>query len=343
MFGTCAVGLRHVRATAFGAARGCSAGGRQRPGERFFPKDLLAKDAEWAATHRGRSSKGVAFTSADLDGTGRQEYLVAVYRAGGDTALRVLRKEGGLVAVADAPATRRFIMGGVSLPEVSTIDLDHSGRLGVLIDFRQGHGETTRCLLKWDGNSLQTFGTWSTENDYYGDPVSYSLLNYADFVDLDGDGSLEIVNEPEFEPGRPGDAPETAKKYEIYKIQGDGYRLSSTFFEAFFQIWSNPYGTYQDTFITSQPGTPYIVTIADGDGRGIPPVTSAEIELNGQVIAGPGKVSTSSRYLTIPVSVQAKNVIKVTLTGPKDSELFIGVGPAPSSNPQPAQAGKPQQ
>jgi len=305
---------------------------------RFFPKEMLAVDARLASVHNGLSYKQAAFVAADLAGTGRKEFLVAVFGVAGEApyAVRVLKKEGDSAVLVSEVG--RFMFGGVD-PKISSIDVDHSGHPGFVIETRQTHGNREVCFLRWDGASLTPFGTATTDTT---SGYAYSALNYAYFLDLDGDGILEIVSTPEFVP--PVEAqPDGPKKYRIYRVEGDGYKLSNMFFEDFSEYEPNPYGSYWETFIASEPGTPYLVTVANGDGRAIQPVTSAEIELNGQVIAGPGRVSASSRYFSIPVSVQAKNVIKVTLTGPKDSELFLGVGPAPSSNPQPAQAGKPQQ
>jgi len=299
--------------------------------EQFYPMEMLAEDARVAAERGGRSSKGVAFVAADLDGTGNKDYLVAVYGvAVPPFTVRVLKKEGSSAAL--VYELKRFMLFGGDA-RISVIDVDHSGHPGFVIQTRQTHGNYVTCFLRWDGTALTPFGVAGVDG---ASGYAYSPLDDAYFLDLDGDGILEIVNPPEFEPGRPGDLPETVKKYEIYKIEGDGYKLSPMFFDAFFELWSSPYETERESFVASQPGTPYIMTIANGDGRNIPPVTSARIELNGEVIAGPDKVNNRSRYLTVPVSVQTKNVINVSFTGPEGSKLYVGIGPAQSPAAEPA-------
>jgi hypothetical protein len=267
--------------------------------------------------------------AADLNAAGRKDFLVAVYNVYAKLALRVLRTGGGFVALAAEPD--KYVMGGI-FPKIALIDVDHSGHPAIVVSATQGHGETTRCFLKWDGNSLQPFGTWEKGTSAGDAGWSYSLLNNAYFLDLDGDGILEIVNPPEFEPRHPDgeNGSEKPRKYEVYKIGDAGYEPVA-FFEGFSQfpggLPGGPARVQAEDFPASQPGATYVITIANGDGRGVPPVASAEIRLNGELLAGAEKVNRNSRYLTLPVTVKATNRIEVLVTGQEGSALYIGVGP----------------
>ena len=97
---------------------------------------------------------------------------------------------------------------------------------------------------------------------------------------------------------------------------------------------------HTERFSASAPGSPYILTIANGPrdetpaGRDRPPVQSAEIRLNGELVPGTEKISQTVRYLKIPVTVQAQNTVDVKVAGPQGAMLNIGIGPAPSADSQ---------
>ena len=262
------------------------------------------------------------FLEADLNGTGRKEFLVAVYYVYAEIALRVLKMDGGSASL--AAEAKNCIIAGM-FPEITLVDLDRSTHPAIVVTTTQNHGEKVRFLFRWDAAELDPFGTWESESS--GGRISFSLLNDAYFVDLDGDGALEIVNPPEFEAYHPGDnEPEKPRQYDVYKIGAKGYEPAAVF-EGFDQFLGGPPKPQANTFLASSPGAAYRMTIANGDGRDVPPVTGAEIRLNGELVAGPEKVNANHRYLTIPVPVQANNRIDVTCTGPKGSALYIGVGP----------------
>ena len=177
---------------------------------------------------------------------------------------------------------------------------------------------------------MKPFGTWVKRPGR-----RETLLNDAYFLDLDRDGILEIVNPPEFESYRPDDEekPEQPKKYAVYKIAGeDGYKPSGLVFEFFREFLAGPAKLQGDGFVASQPGAPYVMTIVTGDGRNVLPVTSAEVRLNGELVAGPEKINQNNRLLKVPVIVRAENVVEVTFSGPEGSALFIGVAPVRSES-----------
>jgi hypothetical protein len=185
-----------------------------------------------------------------------------------------------------------------------------------------------RC--RWSTwTNMKPFGTWVKRPG-----GRKTLLNDAYFLDLDRDGFLEIVNPPEFESYRPDDEekPEQPEKYAVYKIAGeDGYKPSGLVFEFFREFLAGPAKLQGDGFVASQPGAPYM-TIVTGDGRNVLPVSSAEVRLNGELVAGPEKINQNNRLLKVPVIMRAENVVEATFSGPEGSALFIGVAPARSES-----------
>src|ERR1022692_3243550 len=128
-------------------------------------------------------------------------------------------------------------------------------------------------------------------------------------------------------------SPSNPRKYAVYKIAGeDGYKPSGLVFEFFREFLAGPAKLQGDGFVASQPGAPYVMTIVTGDGRNVLPVTSAEVRLNGELVAGPEKINQNNRLLKVPVIVRAENVVEVTFSGPEGSALFIGVAPVRSES-----------
>jgi hypothetical protein len=279
--------------------------------EQFFPQKLLNDDAAFVAKHGRPSTKGFGFLAADLNGTGRKEFLIAVYKWLGGAAVRVLKKDGDSAVVVDEPKLCPF--SGKD-PKVSLIDLDPSERPAILVQTTDDRNVPGPWIFKWDGTSLRSFGA--------ADPIDgLPCSDLADpvFVDLDGDGILEIVNGAE--PENPDVVGPT--KSRVFKLVNGAY-VQSGIFEYFFFGVTGP-----DTFEAGNPKVPYVVTVANGDGRKMPPVDAAEIRLNGELIAGPDKISRRSRYLRIPVTVKDQNTIDVRITsGTQGSGLFVGIGPA---------------
>jgi len=288
--------------------------------EQFWPQQLLNSDAAYVAKYGGHSTKAFAFVAADLNGTGSKEFLVALYVWAGGGALRVLKKQGDSALVVDEPKLCPFGGGPMFPPEVSTIKIDNSGKAAILAGNTDKNGRPQPWIFKWDGTGLKSLGA---QTPVGGLPCT-DLFDPL-FVDLDGDGVLEIVNGSEAEkPDQTGPAVTG-----FYKLINGAYTQTGIFEYFFSGIGVGG----ADTFLASHPEVPYVVTVANGNGKAEPPVGAAEIRLNGQLIAGSDKVNQSSRYLSIPVTVKNQNSIEVKiLSGSNESRLYVGVGPVPSGS-----------
>jgi hypothetical protein len=64
------------------------------------------------------------------------------------------------------------------------------------------------------------------------------------------------------------------------------------------------------------------MTVSNGDGRDRTAVSSAEIRLNGVLIAGPDRINQQTRTLRLPVTVLANNTLSVTVTGDSQSSIM---------------------
>jgi len=303
--------------------------------EKSFPRRLLDKPSWWGSgdTPNMEIADRYEFIRADLNNTGRPDFIVAAYESpwGSEGSVRVLKASSGdLVAQS---SLGDCLMG--SPQEISVVDLDHSGHPGVLVELPDGHGgPTLDWIFRWDGSKLISLGPTRT----IGLSVCPGLYG-SQFVDLDGDGFLEAVSTLVHA------APDEPVTYEVYKLAGGAYKPSGAFeFFEWFPVDSEPLPPAYRVreFIASLPGSPYVLTIANGDGRDEPPVESAQVLLNGEAVTTPGQITKTARWFKIPVTVKANNTVEVHASGPKDSQLYVGIGPASLPSLRPAPAAKPQ-
>jgi hypothetical protein len=307
--------------------------------ERFVPQRIVDAETDESGQSGRPLSERYGFVAVDLNGTGSPDFLVAVYVTtdAGSGALRVLKKtDGSATVVQDFQLCR-----GGSEPRLSLLDLDHSAVPAILAELG-GRAQLIDWVFKWNGNALAPFGP--TES-YHGAPCT--VLQDADFIDLDGDGILEIVNEPEYLPNNEkSDAP---RVYQVYKLVDGAYAPSGTF--EYISGFVSPGPTSKpprtEGFTASAPGSAYVMTIANGarDSEPAPtggnwvPVWSAEIRLNGELVPGTEHLGpTTARYLKIPVTVKAHNTVDVKVgpslsaIGAVRSMLTIAIGPAPPNS-----------
>lgn len=302
---------------------------------RLFPQNVLDdfEDQDPGAT----PNKQTAFLAADLNGTGSSEFLVAVYAVNDRNTMalvRVLHKEGGSAVLAGADCEDCTLVG--EAPRIERIDVDRSGRPQFLVEVTTGqYNRATQAVFRWNGTALELVGPFETSSDGTRDLA----LREGQFVDLDGDGSLEAINLPDVSNTILADGDE-AHQYIVYKLSGGVYARSDILFDVFQAYRASRNGRPDINFAVADPGQSHILTVANGDGRDRTAVSGAEIRLNGVLIAGPDRINQQTRTLRIPVTVSAHNTLSVTVTGEAFSSLYVGIGPEhpPTMSIEPAAA-----
>ena len=292
------------------------------PIDRWFPQEVLD---DFQSDNPGDTPiRQTAFVAADLNGTGANEFLAVVYAVQGlDTMalVRVLHTGKGSAVTALPDCDGCSLVGGS--PAISEIDVDGSGRPEFLVETTSGvHGHATEQVFRWNGTALESVGPFDVASDGKRDPV----VGDGEFVDLDGDGQLEMINPPDISNAIRA-AGEEAHAYTVYKLAGGVYARSELIFD-FFQSYNLTMNKFpEDDFAAADPGQAHIMTLANGDGRARTGVTGAEIRLNGVLIAGPDRINQQMRTLRIPVTVSAHNTLSVTVSGGASSSLYVGIGP----------------
>ncbi len=318
----------------------------------YFPQWLINESIEDFNKGGPRPFQAFAYADADLNGTGRSDFIVAAYSNGFSVAVVVLAKRGNSAIEVASPSFP--LMGGIE-PSVRPLDVDHDGRQEVVVSFSSARGLDADWVLKWDRTTLYAIGPVEVDADGNEDTV----LSEAAFIDLDGDGTLDIVASPEFDPMKES----SVDTFRVFTLFNGRYVPSRTL--NFFETFARPAATEGKreakdddsdseaqrtreadeqkglegdehserpentvrTFGVADATVPYMMTIINGDETGTHQIRSAEIELNGIVVAELNVFAQHERTVTIPVTVAASNTLRVELRGRRGSRLTIGIGP----------------
>lgn len=295
----------------------------------FYPRWLSEESADDFNAGGPAPFRDVAYAEADLDGSGRASYIVAAFTNGFSAAVSVLAKQG---TSAVEVATPSFPMMLGIHPYVKLHDVDHDGRPEVVVSFSSATGANADWVLRWQDGTLKSIGPMETDED--GD--AGTLLMDALFIDLDGDGILEIVNAPD-------ESQDDATEYEVFALVGGQYAAAPSRRLAFFDTFARPPKPATETkgredqnsqpevidrtFVVPDTTVSYELTVVNGDASGAHRVTSADLIVNGTVVAGPGVLGGHRRIVTVRFTPGATNTIRAVLRGPRDTWLTIAVGP----------------
>ena len=288
--------------------------------KQFFPQKLIAESNIDFAKGGPTPFQAFAYADADLNGTGTANFIVAAYSNGFCGAVLVLQKQGTSAAQVAAPSFP--LMCGI-YPSVTMLDVDNDGRPEAIVSFSSARGAGADWVLKWNGTTLRSIGPTSV--DANGNIAT--LLSEAQFIDLDGDGTLEIISAPQSGPvlnGKP--VPGTLT---VFGISNGMYQRSSVTFNTVATFLRGTGAPKDDVrkFSVANPSGQYVMTIVNGDGSGHNLVSSATVQLNDAVVAGPNLFNQQARTLRIPVTLTASNTLTVQLRSAPGSQLVIGIGP----------------
>lgn len=272
---------------------------------RFYPERL---DRLFRDNHPPERPivRNVTVLRLDLDRSGRDDYLAAAYSNGLAAALRLIRGSAdAAIVVAEA---RNATLGGRGTPELYVVDIENDKRPELVVGFWR---ET--WMYKYENGELALFGP--TRSTTAGETTN---LGNATFFDLDGDGTLEILEEAPVS----GDAAYTA-----HKLQDDGSfaRISTPiiFADRFDRAEGEP--QVVGRHFSASPGD-YVLRITNGDQDKKNIVTAGEIRLNGKVVFGSSDFKKNvSNTFVIPVRLASQNSLSVELRSAPGSFLYVSL------------------
>ncbi len=290
--------------------------------EQFFPQRLIDEseiDFRQGGPAPFRASE---FVLADLDGVRKRNYIVAAYSNGFSGAILVLKQQNNTAVPVHEPNLR--LLSGI-FPGIQLIDINGDVKPEVAVSFSSARGPAFSWIFSWSGSELTLIGPSST--DEHGD-VHTSIVD-PDFVDIDGDGILDIVQGPADGPipsGLEDSIP--PESYRIYSFDGQKFRLSRSpsYFGTFFRQTGAP-ALKSARFRADLTEVPYLLKIVNGDGKGKDKVSSAEVQLNGVLVAGPERFNQQVREIVVPVKLDKSNVLSVELRGAPGGQITVTVEP----------------
>jgi hypothetical protein len=81
------------------------------------------------------------------------------------------------------------------------------------------------------------------------------------------------------------------------------------------------------TFKVADAKVPYSMIIVYEGEPGAQEVRSAEITLNGTVVAAPNTFAEHKHVVTIPVTLASSSTLGIDIRGPRGSHMVIRIGP----------------
>jgi len=261
----------------------------------------------------------------DLDATGSQNYLIVAYSNGFGGRVRVIREgASGPELVADP---REPIMFGSS-PSIEALNLAGDSRPEVVVGFANGRkGRSFAWVFQWGGQTLSSLNPF-LDNDPDEVRERREIIDPT-FVDVDGDGRMEILEpsenfgvDVEFEREEQSVPLVPDRSFNVLELGSDGFQQSAvgaTYFGYFERLKGKPIATTEALKATAGH---YVLRIINGE-EGEHRVESAEIQLNGQIVASSNDFRARAAVIEKQVSLNATNSITVELRGGPGSRINV--------------------
>lgn len=248
------------------------------------------------------------FVVADLNHSG-QLVIVALYSNGVGAQIRVLDRAGNVIA-SPVLAGLNGRRGALKL-----IDIDGDGTPEILVYLFAGVGLDLpdSWILRWTSGNLRLISP-VVEGDT-------TALGRVGFVDLDGDGKLEVIAAPALHRADSGQTVPDGP-WHVYHLQSDGTLALLPTTLAFSEEYERLRGT-PDSITKTFPSTPGAATLRIVNGvRGIA-ADSGRVTLNGVEVVSPSEFKKNNRIITIPVQLAATNELVVTLGSKPDAAIRV--------------------
>jgi hypothetical protein len=247
-----------------------------------------------------------AFARRDLAGSGNQ-LLVVVYSNGRKGSVRVIDTAGAPAVIGRIDE----LLGG--RPTIELFDFDNDGRPEVIVALPATRYDQT-SILKWSNGQLVHWGP--TRVDHHG--VTRTLLPTVQYLDLDGDGIVEIIVPRDVDAGADTDT--------VYHLAGGKWtEAPPTIFRYLFSRLPGAPTANHTTFTAPQTMRRAVLRLVNGDSKCAHQVTSGEVRLNGTVVVSENDLEKKTRTINIPVQLRPDNHLDVEIRSAPGATLTISI------------------
>jgi hypothetical protein len=260
--------------------------------------------------------------------------IVAVYTNTLEGFVRLLGRSGEKWVV----QREWYLSEDATFPKVELRDLDSDGIPEVVVELGVGpRSEARDWLFRWTGDTLSFVPQLDAADEQAPSDERNpgSALSVADYVDIDGDGNLEVIGALTARTDDTDTDFPYRSLYQVYPYR-DGKLGPRRDVAAYFTLIAPK---KRDTVVTEEfladdLTAKYNLRLIRRGGRGNWHASGAEVRMNGVVVAT-SKDFKERNAVVIPVSLQAKNRLEIlipdapsgasTPPNPKDEDVRITV------------------
>lgn len=284
----------------------------------FFPPRLVEEALKFETSEVVETNKTFSFVTADFDLMDKEDYLVAIYSTGFSAAVRVIKKQ--------LPAPRLIAESDPSLMlegpflKIKVEDLDGDRRPEIIASLSGDQRTMSNWIFKFISPRLVPLGI--DKADRRGN--IRTLLSNIEFIDVDGDGTKEIISR-NFADNTI--SPPLAE-YATYKFQnGDYAPLKKLNFYSLVTVSQGGTIPAEDSFSVPERSENYTLSVMNGDKDGNNRVESASIKLNGNIVVSSQDFIAKGPNFAVPVKLENQNAITFEAAGIVGSRFLITLGP----------------
>lgn len=278
----------------------------------FYPQHLAVDATGQAAIGGPARDRLSSFVLADLDRSGKRNYIVAAYSNGSVGVVRVIRKNGSSATLVD----EADVKGNGSYAHLRLLDLERDGRPEVIVSWLSQGRASVEWILKWNGSSLLSIGPAKGSSS----GIVHSLTINAEYVDIDRDGDLDLAV--------PATLIESADDTSVAVFTLDGGKYGTERLIPFLELMycdsvegePVPCKEMRD-FGVKAPGGGYTLRVFSDAARGS--VRTGTIKLNGVEVITSKEFEMPSLNIAREVTLAATNSLEVEVLGKKGCEVAV--------------------